>query len=282
MDKKEIFAQIKSVYGQSIEHPVNPFTVDNPDILVFNGRTLIGVFFPLTKELKNPDLLLRRLFMSRLSLSKTISTVLVLSEREVIELQNNRQIGQAFDIVFPFENVNDLLAFLSDNIRPQHIINPQLRRFRMRRFWGIIDYLEKTGILSGQYEMIGAPNILRIQSWSKPETQRYSRSVRYNHPFLITSKSQTRQSFMGRFEDIMTVSAMFNFTLSDGVLRANPEAIDSFMFLNIEGVDEVVRNTMNLRTLAFLGYVPGCVTSNFDIQGQRDRFWGFMSDKKYW
>lgn len=57
--------------------PSNPLTVDNPDLLVFNGRVLIGVYFPTKAETNNPDSLLRRLYVSKLAMAAQMRTILV-------------------------------------------------------------------------------------------------------------------------------------------------------------------------------------------------------------
>lgn len=95
MERKHIFRNIEDRYNQSIISPVNPFTIDNPDALVYNGHSLLGLFIPLVKELKNPDILLRRLYLSRLSLSKAVSYVLFWSGNDDIKLANNDQINAA-------------------------------------------------------------------------------------------------------------------------------------------------------------------------------------------
>ena len=99
MDRKNYFRNIEDRYNQSIIAPENPFTVDNPDALVYNGHSLLGLYLPLAKELKNPDMLLRRLYLSRLSLSKTVSHVLFLPGEEEFKIANNEQINAAFDAV---------------------------------------------------------------------------------------------------------------------------------------------------------------------------------------
>lgn len=132
MDKKEVLTNILDRYNQSIISPVNPFTVDNPDALVFNGHSLTGLFIPWVKEQNNPDLLLRRLYISRLTLSKTVSNVLLLIGEDAIKLANNDQINAAFDAVLICEGIQDLLLFLSDNIHVRNFIDPKLKRERMK------------------------------------------------------------------------------------------------------------------------------------------------------
>ena len=38
---------------------------------------------------------------------------------------------------------------------------------------------------------------------------------------------------------------------------------------------------LNVRTLVFLGYLPGRINDNFDIMGLRDRYFSFMDQNKY-
>lgn len=282
MDKKPIIENIGQAFPQSIVNPVNPFTVDNPDVLVFNGRTLKGLFFPLAKELNNPDLLLRRLFLSRLSFCKTVSNVLILQKDESMRLTNNIEVVNAFDRVFVFEDSHDLFSFLRDDIGQRHELNPQLRRVRMRRFWGALDFIEKNGIEQGIYSGSYRHNSFNVRSWSNPDKEKRSKSTNYNHPILIASKDKTKQSFKESYEELMTLTTMFNYSLSDGVFKANKEALDTFMFLNIETIENVINNPMNIRTIAFLGFLPGRVSDNFNLNGLRDKYYVFMKERKYW
>lgn len=281
MEKKQIFESIKQSFPQSIINPVNPFTVDNPDVLVFNGRSLKGLFFPMAKEINNPDLLLRRLFLSRLSLCKTISHVLVLHNDESMMLTNNMEVINAFDGVF-YEDWDGIVSFLKDDIRQRHSLNPKLRRVRMRRFWGTIDYIEKNGIETKPYSKSDIHNTFNVRSWSNPDKEKYNKSTKYNYPILIASKDRTKQSFKEDFDNLMTLTTMFNYSLSDGVFKSNPEALETFLFLNVETVENIMKNPINIRTLAFIGYLPGRVSDNYNMEGLRDRYYTFMTNGKYW
>lgn len=281
MDRKDIFTSITGRYNQSIISPVNPFTVDNPDALVYNGHSLIGLFIPWIKELKNPDLLLRRLFFTRLSLSKTVSNVLLLIGEESRNLLNNGQINAAFDNVFVYERMEDLLHFLSDNIQPRVYIHPKLKRDRMKRFWGNMEFIERNGIEKHHFAYQDGLGKYEVRSWSEPNKTHISRNATYLHPNLMAQKRASKQSFLEGFEGLMTYTAMFNYTMIDGVLKTNPIATDSFMFLNIEDIDTITQNPMSIRTLAFLGYVPGRIGEDYDIQGLRRRYMDFMDENRY-
>lgn len=53
------------------------------------------------------------------------------------------------------------------------------------------------------------------------------------------------------------------------------------MFLNTEGIDDVIKSEMNLRTLVFSGYLPGSIGEDFDMQDLRNRYYGFMKEGRY-
>lgn len=281
MDKKSVYRNLFDTFRQSVFDPVNPFTIDNPDALVFNGRTLMGLYIPLKKEQSNPDLLLRRLFLSKLSLCGSVSTVLILPEEYAHAFDNYIEVQAAFDAVYVYENDKDLQNFLRNDIRQRTPIRPALRRQRMRRFWGTIEYIEKNGIVQNAYENQDARWKLRVNSWSNPNKVRYSKKTEYKHPFLVASKKRTSQTFKEGYEDLMTVTTMFNYTMSDGILRKNLEANDTFMYLNVEDVEDVLKNELNLRSMVFLGYLPGRIGNDYDLRGLRDHYYSFMKDKKY-
>ena len=281
MDRKEVFENIEDRYSQSIISPVNPFTVDNPDALVFNGHSLTGVFIPLAKEMKNPDLLLRRLYLSRLSLSRTVCHVLLLIGEDELKLANNEQVNAAFDAVIGDEKIDCVLHFLSDNIHAKHYIDPRIKKEKMRRFWGTMDYIEKNGYVDrGFGERIEIMEY-EVQSWSNPQKLHYSRNAGFHYPYLMARKRVTKQSFVDGYESLMTYTTMFNYSLNDGVLKRSVEAMDSFHFLNVEDLEQIVKSPMNLRTLVFLGYLPGRINGVAEMISLRDHYYSFMKDNKY-
>lgn len=281
MERSDFLRRIEERYNQSIVSPVNPFTVDNPDALVYNGHSLSGLFMPLIKELKNPDLLLRRLYLSRLSLSNTVSHVLFLSGEEELKLANNKHITAAFDDVVVNENIDGLLHFFSNDIRAKHYIDPRLKKERIRKFWGTMDFLSKNGFVNNEYGDLGYLMEYEVQSWCNPEKSRYSRNASYNQPFLLAKKRATTESFIGGFDGLMTYTTLFNYSLHDGILKRNPLAADSFQFLNVENLESVIINPMSVRTLVFLGYLPGRINETYDLMGLRNCYSYFMEQNKY-
>lgn len=279
MERRDILTNIEDRYNQSIIAPVNPFTVDNPDALVYNGSSLTGLFIPLAKELNNPDLLLRRLCFSRLSLSNTVSHVLLLGNGN--DLIQYDQVSAAFDAVIVYENMHDLLLFLGDNIHARHRISPRIRKERMRRFWGTLDYIEKHGFDDDEYGDWVDMVEFDVQSWCEPDKSRYSRNAGISQQCLIAKKRVTKQSFIEGYESLMTYTAMFNYSLNDGILKPHTQFADYFQFLNVEDLDALRNNTMGIRTLAFMGYLPCRVKEDYDLKGLRDRYFTFMVEKRY-
>lgn len=282
MDTKGIFANIEDKFEYSVIGPVNPFTIDNPDVLIYNTHQLVGLYIPLAKELENPDLLLRRVHMSRLALRSSISSVLLLSEDTPEQFYNNDAITSSFDRVHFFDGDNDLLSYISDDIKPVRRVDKRLRGEVMKRFWGAMDYMDIHSYLRNDYMNIRCrPEIATVASWSRPGYMRRSTYTSYDNSYLITSKRKTKQSFKEGYEDIMSFATMFNYSLSDGYLKRNPYASDIFMYLNLEEPDIIFNRGINLRTMLFLGYLPCTVGSVEEVKFLNDQYYSFRKERKY-
>lgn len=281
MDKKSLYLNISDRYKQCVIGPANPFTVDNPDALIFNGKSLIGLYIPLAKEVSNPDLLLRRLFLSRLAMCNSLRTVLLLSEKESFQLFNNEQIIASFDDVHVFNGIIDFLGLLKETKKTTPLIDKRLKQEKIKKFWGTIDFLDRNDAFKDNYSCFSFSKGVTARSWSSPESNRISKRTSFKNECLITSKGITKQSFKEGFEDIMTFSTMFNYSLSGGNLKRIANSNEVFMCLNIENPNAVIKNEIDLRTLVFLGYLPCRVNEYDDIKRLNDRYYDFMKAGKY-
>ena len=281
MDRKNIFTNIRNKFEHSVIGPVNPFTIDNPDVLLYNNHQLIGLYIPLVKEVQNPDILLRRLHMSRLALSGSISSVLLLPENALAQLFNNEVIQGSFDRVHCFDGNADLMDYISCDIKSTHYVDKRLRSEVMKRFWGAMGYVDRYSYIRGDYKNIKCSSEVQVRRWSRPRNILSSTHTSYNDSCLITSKGRTKQSFKEAYENIMSFATMYNYSLSDGNLKRTSSVNDIFMYLNIEDLDIILNKEINLRTMLFLGYLPCTIGSLDEIKCLNDHYYSFRKESKY-
>lgn len=79
-DKQRILCHIYDSCERAIISPENPFTLDNPDLIVANGNRLFSIFLPTFRECENHDHLLRRVYMSMLGYGQKIMPILLIAE----------------------------------------------------------------------------------------------------------------------------------------------------------------------------------------------------------
>lgn len=281
MDKKSLFHNIADRYKYSVIMPANTFTVDNPDVLIYNDHVLVGLYIPIVKEVNKPDLLLRRLFLSRLAMCNSLCSILLLTEKDSIGLLVNEQVLASFDYIHVFDGIQDLLSFLAEDMRPSHFIDKRLRNSVLNRFWGILDFYERTEVFKDEYSSLRGQKGLCVNSWSSPGNKRISKKTYYEDYCIVTSKGITKQSFKEGYEEIMTFATMFSFSLSEGILKRIPENNELFMYLNVESPEIIMRNEINLRSMVFSGYLPCRINEDTDLRNFSDRYYSFMKAGKY-
>lgn len=283
MNRKNIFTEIENNFEYSVIGPVNPFTIDNPDALIYNNHQLIGLYVPLAKEVNNPDLLLRRVHMSRLAMSDSMSNVIILpNEDNYTKLYNNEAIISTFDKVHSFDGEEDLIKFISCDIKSRYHVDKRLRVNAMKRFWGALDYIDRHSYIRSDYRSLKCNSeIAAIRSWSNPDHNSRSAHTCYSDSCLITSKGKTKQSFKEGYDSIMSFAAMFNYSVSDGTLQMKPHSADTFMYLNIEELDMLLTKEIYLRTMLFLGYLPCTVSSFEEVKKLNEHYYLFAKERKF-
>ena len=209
-----LIEKIIDKYPQVVNKPLNPFSVDNPDLLVYNGRVLVGVYFPTKAEIKNPDDLLRRLYASKLALIGQMRTLLVLDiHNEAMKLYDNRVVNKAFDYVYGFENEQDFFNLMDDNIIQRTAINKGIRATNINRFWATMNYvdsLNKTQRPSPPIEFEYNSFYGEVGSWSNPNNPKRVKTSFLVGDTLMSFKRKTKQSFKSDFDSLMTFIMMCN------------------------------------------------------------------------
>lgn len=95
--------------------PENPFTIDNPNLIVRQGSILYAVYIPYYNEKRNYDHLLRRLYFSQMAYGTSLVTILLLNEGDKINNYETMVIENSFNHIS--YGVNDLIAFIKKGSR---------------------------------------------------------------------------------------------------------------------------------------------------------------------
>lgn len=262
----------------------NPFSVDNPDLLVFNGRVLIGVYYPTKAEANNSDDLLRRLYASKLALMGQMRTVLVLDiHNEAMKLVENRVVNNAFDFVYCFESEQDFFNLMDDNLNQRTAINKGLKTNNMNRFWATMNYvdrLNKTKRPSLPKEFEYNSFYGEVGSWSDPNNPKRVKTTFLAGDTLVSFKRKTKQPFKSDFDSLMTFVMMFNYTLDDGQLIPDRNNSKVFRYLGTDGMDYLVNDETYLRSLVFLGLVPSTFYEPNAIESLRLDYMTYLDNNK--
>ena len=280
---KFIAEQVYDHFQKVVIGPSNPLTVDNPDLLVFNGRVLIGVYFPTKAETNNPDSLLRRLYVSKLAMAAQMRTILVLRMDKGIEvLGNNFAVVNSFDNVFVLENADDFIRYMNDDINQRTPIHKSVRAANINRFWVTMSYVERLH----RTEKPAVPKEFQynsfyeeVRSWSKPAPKRV-KSAFLAGETLVSFKSKSKQSFRSDFDSLMTFVMMFNYSLDNGQLIPEKRHLSIFRYLGTDGIDYLFSNEVYLRSLVFLGLVPSTLYEPNDIESLGMDYMNYLNNAK--
>jgi hypothetical protein len=283
IEDKLVFEHIYDHFPKVVISPLNPLTVDNPNLLVFNGRALLGIYFPTKAELKKPDDLLRRLFVSKLAMAAQIRTVLVLEgNKENVVLGNTFAVANAFDSVYILENVDDFIKYMNDDIRQRTPIHKSIRIANINRFWATLSYVERlhrtekpTIPKEFQYNSFYG----EVRSWCNPELKRV-KSAFLAGETLVTFKRKSKQTFRSDFDSLMTFLMMFNYALDNGQLIPEKNHSRVFRYLGTDNIDYLFSNEVYLRSLVFLGLVPSTLYEPNDIESLGMDYMNYLNNSK--
>lgn len=282
MNIKKQLQWIGDGFKKVVIHPVNPFTIDNPDILVLTNYDLIAIFYPKKSEIANPDLLLKRLYMSRLTLYSESKTVLILGEDKVHSIGNFPIMNIAFDLIIYNSDRNDVRSRLSCKIRQKNYIEPKIRSARLNIYWGLCDFYERHAQKSEGYVPFQDFPGLKIKSWSNPNKMIEARSITSDGDIFLASKKGMKPEFRKDFDKILTYTAMNEYNISNGILENRYKSSSyPFKMFNIQGYESIEKNPLFLNTLFFMGYYPGRFSEEVNVRALRDDYYAFMKNGKY-
>lgn len=201
--------------------PENPFTLDNPDIIVANGNKLYAIYIPTYSEIENTDHLLRRLYLSQLSYGYKLIPVLLVFEEGAVKMLDNRKFCSAFAHIS--NSIEDAISFVNHGNflyqRTGDFSEIQFSQYELYR-----KYLRLSEVVHHDIQsQFSAPEEIRFQSvvtrsWSS-DKQKTSNSF-WSVPggFVASIEKKKYKSFRTAFEQVMTLAFMSKFNFDDGEL----------------------------------------------------------------
>lgn len=255
--------------------PCNTFTVDNPDAIFDNGRTIWAIYVLKGKEILTPNFLVRRVLFSRLAYIANMKTLLFVPQ-EYCDNKNVDFLSLFFDSIVYEKDENyakDLVGYTNEYRRNNdYRINPTVRKNSIVNFWYYRESFFKSGYLPNDfgewdidYRNIKIPNPFTRRMESKKKIFAYD-----NNAILFQKK---KKGFLDTYESCLTNIMLHKFTFEQNYVELNRNLKDSSCFLNTNIDFYGERNGMMfLNTMAFMGAMPIAVNNEEKLMERIDSY----------
>lgn len=255
--------------------PCNTFTVDNPDAIFDNGRTIWAIYVLKGKEILTPNFLVRRVLFSRLAYIANMKTLLFVPQ-EYCDNKNVDFLSLFFDSIVYEKDENyakDLVGYTNEYRRNNgYRINPTVRKNSIVNFWYYRESFFKSGYLPNDfgewdidYRNIKIPNPFTRRMESKKKIFAYD-----NNAILFQKK---KKGFLDTYESCLTNIMLHKFTFEQNYVELNRNLKDSSCFLNTNIDFYGERNGMMfLNTMAFMGAMPIAVNNEGKLMERIDSY----------
>ena len=249
--------------GDCLVMPENPYSIDNPDILVRKGTTLYAIFIPMYHERNNYDHLLRRVFTSELAYGSNLHTVLILKEEDKLSDYGENVLNTAFCHIA--RGIDDAIRYVSsrDNVGRNWTYIGDVKQWLYRQYDVInltVEYSNKQfGVQKTTTDQQIVFSDFSSPSWALGNKRRKVKNVVYSgYSYICIKKRGKDRSFREGFENIMTQSFLKNFYIEDGYLVPNNHIVDNIFGVATDWELYSKGNIPNdyFRTLAFSGVLP--------------------------
>lgn len=256
-------AMLNTFAGDCLVMPENPYSIDNPDILIRKGIILYAIYVPMFQERNNFDHLLRRVFSSELSYGSRLHTVLVLKEDDKLSGYGERVLNSAFCHIA--RGVNDVVRYVSsrENVGRNWSHIGDVKQWFHRQY-DINNFTINFSIKEfGQQELLDNHQF-KLENVSSPswfgngKIRVVKNVVRYKYNDVFIKKKLKKQSFREGFDNIRTLSFLKSFFIDDGYLVPNNNVVDDILSIATDWDLFSVDNNPNdyYRTLVFSGILP--------------------------
>lgn len=277
--ENKLIHQLFQLSYKHVYHPSNMMTMDNPDLLIVSEGGLYGFYFPMQKELENPDFLLRRVMASRLSYIGNMKTILVIKD----EIQNVDEsiLCQAFHHITYDDSIDNLKKLLKDKqfVTKTHEISKKTKNSTLDKFSKCIGITEKAFSVSNQYAHFELKKSYSTQviSWARPTKKKTVNDIYWDDDILLAFKNKSTRTFKETFENLLTYSFMMNYRLNDGRIYINSNTYNLAKIVNTDF--EIVKNDKTdpykyARQLAFMGLSAVKINSKDNIEEIKKYIYG--------
>lgn len=275
-EKQKIIQQLYGGCERCLISPENPFTLDNPDVIVAAGNKLYAIYIPTFRENDNTDHLLRRLYLSQMSYGYKLIPVLLALEEGSVKMLNNYAFGYAFAHLT--NSIEDVLSFVNQ-AHPNHRRSRYFSELQSSHYVLYRKYLQLSAEVHREvHSEFSASeerelNPIVTRSWST-ERQKESTLFRRVTGGLVASVEKRRNaSFKSAFEQLMTFTFMSKFNFDNGELFPGV-MYNELSVMNTDWVmfdDNSAPNAYN-NMLSFIGLPPVAVSTEGEIAQVFDRY----------
>lgn len=269
--KKQVHQTIAREFAKVLSLPENPFSMDNPDVVVAKGKHLYAIYIPNYSERENYDHLLRRLHLSQLSFSMRFIPILLLDADDKLSQNGWRVMEESFAHISM--SIKDMIEFINNG-----------RRFNKR--WDVINEFQQEHFL--RYKAMSDLSIVvraehktdfiqlsrnfgdpfSQRSWIEKNAEWSIRNVYKNQFGIIASKNKGKCSFRETFQKLMTASFMSEFCYDNGYIY--PHNNNAWGTVNVLNTDWSIYDNDDTPNrynsmLAFAGLIPVCIGSEDEL-----------------
>lgn len=270
--KKDIFGRLYNFFERCITSPENPFSMDNPDAIIANGRHLYALFIPTYSEKDSFDHLLRRLHLSQLSYAHRFITILLLEPEDRIPEKGLRVMDESFCHIS--RDIVDVINFINGGERVNRrweVINEfQQEHFLRYQLYSDLSqkYKKENNTVFAMDDIRGLP-AFSFGSWYDDAKEIRIKGVFDTQNGLVGYRKKGKvPNFISSFQKIMTASFMHEFIYDNGYIYPNRDfgedkinVISTDWNIFHEGIYPNVYNNM----LAFAGLVPVSLSTQIEI-----------------
>lgn len=273
--KASLVTEVSNRFERCLIAPENPFTLDNPDIIVAKGRDLFAIYIPTHKETVYPDYLLRRVYLSQLCYGVKLCPILLTNG---LPQNISGYVGQhSFRHIAI--TVNDAVEFITLEHphfnRLKHFSEIQARQYeRYRMNLELSALFTSFDSLDGfRADSIPLNNRVPVRSWNTGKDKE-SRNYRFSQQVYVGLGNKGKSSsFKSSFEHLMTLAFMSLYHYDDGELYPT-NLIDEMGIINTDWSmfdKERTPNSYN-RMLSFIGLAPVTVSTKEQLETLYDSY----------